>query len=140
MRSPPDNDKPSGRARRLDLGLHQTEVGKMLGVNGCTITNWEENRSNSTLRPIPKIIEFLGYDPTAGHRKTFGESVLQYRKYHGVSQKELAKQIGINPSTLSKLEKEKGRCVLSVLQKLSAFFNAHSPKGEELTQKPRNGP
>jgi DNA-binding XRE family transcriptional regulator len=52
------------RTRRLDLGLTQQQVGKLVGVTACTIQYWETNRFKPAVRFIPRIIEFLGHDPT----------------------------------------------------------------------------
>ena len=35
----------------------------MLGVDTTTVNNWERNRSNPRLYLIPKIAEFLSYNP-----------------------------------------------------------------------------
>jgi transcriptional regulator with XRE-family HTH domain len=73
------------------------------------------------------VISFLGYDPDAvGEPRTLDKKVLQYRKSCGMSQKELAKQIGIDPTTLSRLERSQGRCFISVLKKVAAFLNSRT--------------
>jgi len=110
------------KKRRLELGLHQAQVGEILGVTECTITNWEKNRTNPTLRTLPNIIEFLGYDPSASDQNTIGGRLLQYRKGRGITQKELAKQIGIDPTTLSRLERNRGECLQSVLEMVRTFL------------------
>lgn len=110
------------RKRRFELGLFQRQVAELLGVDECTVTNWEKHRTKQQLRLIPKIIEFLGYNPLGQDPENIGERVFQYRKCCGVSQKELAKRIGIDATTLSRLEKNKGRMFPSVLKKLTDFL------------------
>ncbi|OGQ13087.1 MAG: hypothetical protein A2026_07180 [Deltaproteobacteria bacterium RBG_19FT_COMBO_46_12] len=51
------------RKRRMDLKLTQKEVAEKLGVDKTAIQFWENNRVKPSLGNIPKIIEFLGYDP-----------------------------------------------------------------------------
>jgi transcriptional regulator with XRE-family HTH domain len=51
-----------------------------------------------------------------------GERIRQYRYLKGSSQKELANQIGIDPGTLSRLERDGGKCFPSVMRKVAAFF------------------
>jgi transcriptional regulator with XRE-family HTH domain len=114
------------KKRRLELRLFQAQVGKILGVTESTVTNWEKNRSNPTLRPMPKIIRFLGYDPMPADSAHLGEKLLKYRRSHGISQREMAKRIGIDPTTLSRLEKNQGRSLPFVLKKISAFLHAHA--------------
>jgi len=97
-------------------------------VDESTLTNWEKNRTNPTPRCLPKIIEFLGYDPMPSVSKSLGERLLRYRKHRGTSQKELAKQISIDPTTLSRLERGKGECFPSTLKKALALFKSRTPK------------
>jgi DNA-binding XRE family transcriptional regulator len=75
---------------------------------------------------MPKIIEFLGYHPMPRHWETLGEKLSQYRKSRGISQKRLAQQIGIDLATLSRLERERGGCLGSVLKKVTAFLQTHT--------------
>jgi len=53
------------RARPLELGPLQKQAAVRLGATLPSILNWEKNRSVPSLRFVPKIIEFLGYDPCA---------------------------------------------------------------------------
>ena len=49
--------------RRLDLGLLQRDVAALLAVSKDTVTRWEKHATSPEVRHLPKIIEFLGYDP-----------------------------------------------------------------------------
>jgi DNA-binding XRE family transcriptional regulator len=82
------------------------------------------------LQAVPKIIEFLGYDPLPYDSGTLGEKLLQYRKSRGIDQKELAERIGIDPTTLSRLERNKGGCFPMILKNVSAFLNARTSNEE----------
>jgi len=62
------------RKKRLDLKLFQNEVAHILGVDTMTICNWENNRGPA-INMIPKIIQFLGYDPINKQFNTFGEKI-----------------------------------------------------------------
>jgi transcriptional regulator with XRE-family HTH domain len=87
------------RKRRLDLGLHQKQVAGEIGVDETTICNWEGNKSTPFIRYIPKIIRFLRYNPfPAGG--TLPEKLTTARKVLGLSQKELAASLGVNPTTV----------------------------------------
>jgi len=119
------------RARRLELELIQAEVARALGVTESTVTNWEKNRTTPTLRQIPRIIEFLGYEPRLNSDQTLGRRIRTHRQYRGWSQKELAKKIGIDPTTLSRLERGKGRRLASVLKRVTAFFSGDTHKTKE---------
>ncbi len=107
------------KKRRLELGLYQKEVAMKLGVDECTITNWELNRTSPQLRFIPKIIEFLGYVPPLDTARTLGEIIVEYRRTRGLSQREFAEQMGLDPTTLSRWERGLGRPSKALQAKLA---------------------
>jgi len=91
------------RKRRLDLGLFQKEVAEKIGVDETTIYNWERNATNPPNRHIPRIIEFLGCNPLP-NPNTLAEKLIMARKTLGLSQKAMAKRLGIDPTTLERWE------------------------------------
>jgi transcriptional regulator with XRE-family HTH domain len=93
------------RKRRLDLKLYQKDIAKLIGVTTDTITNWEKNRVGPTLKFIPKVIDFLGYDPLPDSAPTTGQQIKLYRRKHGLSIKILAKILNIDQTTLARWEK-----------------------------------
>lgn len=96
------------RKRRLDLGLLQQEVAEQLGVTEATIVNWELNHTSPEIRYTPRIIAFLGYDPSDIQAETLGQRLIVYRQKMGLSQKKLARQLGVDPATLGRWERGKG--------------------------------
>ena len=44
----------------------QSDLAKRLGVHRGSIQNWERGVGEPALRHVPKIVEFLGYDPFLG--------------------------------------------------------------------------
>ena len=97
------------RKKRLDLGLHQKDVAQIIDTTENTIWNWENNYATPSLPYIPKIIKFLGYIPFDNSNQTLGDKILIYRKLHGLSQREFARLLGIDPSTLGHWEKGKSK-------------------------------
>jgi transcriptional regulator with XRE-family HTH domain len=93
----------------FELGLYQAQVAEVIGVDECTVTNWEKNRMNPTLRTLPRIIGFLGCCPRVLDGTTFGEKIKAYREIRGVSQKQMAKLLDIDPSTLARWERGEGK-------------------------------
>ena len=94
------------RKERLNQNLSQSEVGKRIGVTTDCITNWELNRFPPRIKYNPKIVEFLGYDPTLKtDENTLGNRVLRYRKEHGLSKKRLAKLWRMDKKTIKRIEK-----------------------------------
>ncbi len=89
--------------RRLSLGLTQAQAGLQLLANEWTYMLWEKDRTTPAIRFYPAIFAFLGYDPFPAPT-TLGERVFARRRGLGLSQKEAAQRIGIDPSTFSLLE------------------------------------
>ena len=110
----------------MEIGLLQSQLAQHLGVRTDTLRNWEWNRTLPTLRYHPRVLEFLGYDPAPNEPKSLGERLLKYRRDQGFTQRDLACQIGIDPTTLSRLERNRGkRLFQNVLEKVNDFLGAH---------------
>jgi hypothetical protein len=69
-----------------------------------SVFNWEANTSSPDIGYMPAVIRFLGYNPLppAG---TQAEQLVRHRTTLGYSQKEAAREIGVNPGTLAKWER-----------------------------------
>ncbi len=101
----PDELKTIGdhiRRKRIELKLFQKELAKFIGVDECTVTNWEKNHSKPRLPFLPKIIRFLGYIPFEINDSNHREQIKLLRKIKESPQKNYAKEIGVDPFTLSK--------------------------------------
>ena len=92
------------RKRRLDLQLLQSDVAQRLGVTECSVWNWENNATAPVFPYWPAIVGFLGYNPLP-EPQTPAEQLVRARKIQGLSQKEMARSLGINPSTLARWER-----------------------------------
>jgi transcriptional regulator with XRE-family HTH domain len=92
------------RKQRLNLGLTQAEMATRLGVNEWTVGNWETGQTKPVLRFIPRIIEFLGYDPEPPKPETIAEQLQAKRRELGWSQREAARHLGVDPCTWSSWE------------------------------------
>jgi transcriptional regulator with XRE-family HTH domain len=104
---------------RIDLKLTQRELAGRLGVIKDTIRFWEKNQAEPSLVKIPKIVEFLGYDPFEKETESLGARIREYRRVHGLSQKKLAEQLGIDQKTLAGWERREHRLSRSLLDRLS---------------------
>jgi transcriptional regulator with XRE-family HTH domain len=100
------------RRRRLDLGLFQKQVAQQIGVSKATIWNWECHESSPQIHVLPQVIKFLGYDPFPPP-ESLAEKLVKRRKAFGVTQKEMAKRLGIDPTTLARLERGGSRRLFS---------------------------
>ena len=103
----PANPKTIGEAirkRRLDLNLRQIDVAAILDCDEITVVNWEKDYRTPRINHMPGILRFLGYNalPVGG---TIAEHLVAHRKSHGLTQREFARELGVDPTTLAKWER-----------------------------------
>jgi len=121
----PQNPQSLGehiRKRRLEQNLFQKDVARIIGVEETSIYNWEKNLSTPSIKYIPKIIEFLGYNPEIFSQKTWGEKLIYYRKIHGLSQKQMAQKLNLDQTTLRRCERDERNPRKKTLIKLFNLF------------------
>jgi transcriptional regulator with XRE-family HTH domain len=85
------------------MGLLQKEVAAQLGLDDCTVANWEKDRTYPAVRFLPRLIRYLGYDPFPKPH-SLGERLRAMRQCLGLSRKLLAGKIGIDDGTLAQYE------------------------------------
>ena len=111
------------RARRLELGLLQRQVGDEIAVDECSIYNWENNRAVPAVRVIPKIIQFLSYCPYTPGLPISGQLTL-WRHSLGLSQEEIAKRIGVDHTTLRRWETGRRQPAPKYVGRIKAFIDS----------------
>lgn len=92
------------RERRLDLGLLQKDVAVRIGLDQSTVRNCESDATTAIRQYWQPIIQFPGYEPFAAAR-TLAEELILRRKVLGLSEKNLAKYLRVDPSTLGRWER-----------------------------------
>ena len=92
------------RAQRLAQKLLQRDVAAQLGVTVSTVFNWEANSTTPDFRHMAAIIEFLGYNPVP-EPESAAERLVWERTSAGISQKEAARRLGVDPCTLARWER-----------------------------------
>ena len=112
------------KTHRLDLGLYQKDVARQLGVKTETVTNWEKNYTSRQLYLIPRIIAFLGYDPFEDDSDSLslGQRVVRTRQRRGMTQKDLARQLRVDPGTLALWEYGRRLPMPEIRAKLEKFI------------------
>ena len=85
--------------------MTQKELAERLGVNKDTIRFLENSQAKPSLAKVPKVIEFLGNDPFEEKTENLGERIREHRRVQGLTQKKLAGQLGVDPSTLASWER-----------------------------------
>lgn len=81
----------------------QAEVAKRMGTHVESVGNWERGVHPPTLRQLPKVIEFLGYDPVPVP-ETLPAQIFHARRVLGLTQEELASALAVDPSTVFRWE------------------------------------
>jgi len=109
--------------RRLMLKLLQKQVAKQLGVDEASVYNWENNRSKPGLVYMPAIIRFLGYNPLPPV-DGWADGLVQRRTILGLSQKESAKRLGVDPGTLARWERGEREPTGKFAARVSHFLSA----------------
>jgi len=112
------------RKRRLDQGLFQRQVAEKIGVSEETIYNWECHKSSPHVHHLPRVIRFLGYSPLPAAR-TKGENLVRTRRELGLTQKAMARLVGVDPTTLARWEKGRGGLSNQSLNIVNSFFKVH---------------
>ncbi len=87
------------RRRRLELGLYQKDVAIQIGVTTSSIWNWENNCSSITLRCMPKVIEFLGYNPIPCPDNIV-ERLAWHKQINGLTLEDLGAEMRRDPEQL----------------------------------------
>jgi transcriptional regulator with XRE-family HTH domain len=87
------------RRRRLMLAITQEEAAERLGVNAWTVHNWETGETKPEIRFTPTLIQFLGYDPEPVDTGTLAGRLVAKRRQLGLSQREAARSLQIDPGT-----------------------------------------
>ncbi len=93
------------RKVRLDRGLHQKDIAAEMGVHPLTISNWEKGATGPELQFMPSIIRFLDYNPfPTPLDEPLTARLKEHRLQHGLSQKDVAELIKVDPSSIGKWE------------------------------------
>lgn len=110
------------RNRRLELGLLQKDIAEIFKVSIDSVTYWEVGRTGPSIEQMPKVIEFLGYLPFEIDKNTAGGKVKYYRYVYGLSQEKFAKLIGIDTSTVARIEANRHSSKSAALKKILAYL------------------
>jgi len=112
------------RKARLDRRLFQKDAAKELGVSEAAVYNWETGKAIPSIRSIPRIIRFLGYDPSPAPR-SLSEQLVAARRMLGFSRRRLARHLGIDEGTLAKWEEGAGHPSPRLLGSVETFLRSH---------------
>ena len=122
----PANPKTIGehiRKVRMEKKLFQKDVAAFCGVGHECVGCWENNKYTPQVQYMPRVIEFLGYDPTVQNLETLEGQIRQFRHLHGLTLEGLGKLIGVKETTISGWESGEIKPSESSLRKLMPLLN-----------------
>jgi transcriptional regulator with XRE-family HTH domain len=89
--------------RRAELRLLQREVAERIGTDLFSLIHWEKGQHEPAIRFWPRIISFLGYDPSPVPI-SLGDHIRAERRRRGFSLALLARECGFDQGTLALIE------------------------------------
>ena len=117
------------RNKRLELGLLKQDVAKRLGVCTDSITLWETEKAQASVKHYPNIIAFLGYFPFQLEGSLIAIKIKRFRYDNGLTQEELAQKLSINESTVYHYEKDIHKPLPKILYRIECLIGKTN-KGE----------
>ena len=121
------------RRRRFELGLYQKNVAAQIGVTTSTIWNWENGWSSITLSCMPKVIEFLGYNPIPCPEDLM-EKLAWYKQVNGLSLEQLGAEMDRDPEQLSDWLSDRHKPCRRNQKEVELFLSGHV-QGPEAVQR-----
>ena len=85
----------------MDSGLRQSDVADRIGVWTSTINYWENNHFNPEVQFVPKIVDFLGFDPFGPPPDSFPGQLKAARIAAGLTRRQLAALLGAHTGTVA---------------------------------------
>jgi len=107
----PENPRTVGEhllKARLDRHFQQRDAAREIGCDPGTLLNWEKGRVAPDVRFWPAILAYLGYDPRPAP-EGFGGRLRAAREAEGLSHRELAHRLGLDPGTVAAWEGDQVR-------------------------------
>ncbi len=122
------------RTVRLDRGLSQPQMAKLLKVTTDTVTGWELNRYEPQARLAKEIIKFLSYLPFQEQNCSIGRQLYLARLVLGHSQDQAALKMGCDESNLRCIELGKRVPQPKTLRRIESYLLCAKEKLNLVTQ------
>jgi len=113
------------RKRRLDLGLLQRDVARILGVSEASVWQWENNQTKPRVSLVPRVYDFLGYAPYAPTDR-LGDWLRQARRGLGLSRRKLAAKLRMDVTTIDRWERGRGQPTAASLARIRRVLDRFS--------------
>ena len=102
-----------------------SQVGRV--VSTLTVYYWKTNRPNPSLNHIPKVIKFLGYGPDKATKGSLGGRIIRTRRALGITQKELAPKLGVDPTTPGYWERGERKPIMGLCERFKVLLVSLNP-------------
>jgi transcriptional regulator with XRE-family HTH domain len=112
------------RKVRLDRGLSQPDVAKILEVTADTITGWELDHHEPPAKFASRIISFLGYNPFKVDGLYLGKQLYYARLISGKIQREVAEIIDCDTSNLRRIELDQRKPRAETRRRIEEYVGA----------------
>lgn len=89
---------------RVRRGMRQRDLALATNADVWTVITWEKHGAEPSVKFIPAIIEWLGYDPLPTG-ETFGEKIRWKRKKAGLTRQQLADRVGLSYCAIEQWER-----------------------------------
>lgn len=94
-------------------------TGQAVSPSQLTSSNtWENHHFDPDVQHVPKIVQFLGYNPFAPPPTSFPARLKAARIGGGLTRRQLASKIGIHPATVAKWERGEAQPVVDSRKRL----------------------
>ena len=134
----------------MDHSLEIKEIGMTIGVDECTVTNWEIRGIYPTGDNLRRVVEFIDAhqsDPIPRKTlwalcfaenpfypqnvQTLGDKIRATRMENFMSIGQLAEKLGVNESTIAKWELKGTKPRPDLIERIQSFLVSHSSDPSE---------
>ena len=117
------------RRHRKELGIFQSDAGRIMGVCKASVWNWENRRAEPEDYLYPAIIRFLGREPWP-EPQTLAEHLRAERKRRGITIQAAAMLMKVSHGALANWEDGTANPNQINLAGVIAFLGQRTPRRE----------
>ena len=85
---------------RMLRRMFQKDAAQIIGVTEDCFTLWENHKSMPQIQHVPKIIQFLGYNPYSVEGDSLSARIQNHQYKHGLSDKKMGRLVGVHATTV----------------------------------------
>jgi transcriptional regulator with XRE-family HTH domain len=97
-------------------------LAREIGVWTSTVNTWENHHFDPDVQHVPRIVQFLGYDPFGSPPSSFPAGLKAARTAAGLTRRQLAGRLSIHPATVAKWERGEASPIGELRKRLRVVF------------------